>query len=124
MRLTNKVYDLLKFVGLLFIPALIVFINTLAEIWEWGETASKVSLSIAAFAILLGVVIQWTSSRYNKGEVDGGYLEMTGRDEDTGIPNLKLTVNQNPDDLVKARHVKLRVGPAPAPPVVEELEGE
>lgn len=65
MIMSNKVYDVLKFVAQIVLPALATFYLTLAGIWglPFGE---QVSGTIMAIDTLLGAVLMISSNKYNK----------------------------------------------------------
>ena len=68
MTLSNKVYDTLKWVVIIAIPACTTFYVTLDTIFGWGfgDTVAKVS---AAVCTLLGGLLGISSATYYKAEV-------------------------------------------------------
>lgn len=122
--LNNRLYNILKFLALVVIPGLVLFFTTLTDTWGWGDVGIKVAATISAIGLLLGGILERSSSVYNKGIITGGYLESTGRNEDTGHPDLRLTVTKDPNEIVNARMVQLKVGTPPPPPRIQDLEGE
>lgn len=123
MTFNNRAYDVLKWIALIVLPAVSFFVTTLGDIWEW-DNAGKVAATVLAFSFLLGTSLQISNSKHKKEEVFGGYLESPGRDDDTGIPDMKLTVTTDPNKLVAAKYVKLKVGQAPPPPKVADVVEE
>lgn len=65
--MTNKVYDVLKWISVIVVPALVLLINTLGEIWGWQHTA-EISATISAIGVFIGALIQISSARYNKAQ--------------------------------------------------------
>ena len=65
MKLNNKVYDALKWVALIVLPALAVFYSDLAHIWNlpFGEQIPATIMSIDLF---LGVVLGISNANYKK----------------------------------------------------------
>ena len=65
MIMSNKVYDVLKFVAQIVLPAIATFYLTLAGIWglPFGE---QVSGTIMALDTFLGAVLMISSNKYNK----------------------------------------------------------
>ena len=63
--MSNKVYDVLKFVALIVLPALATFYSTIAGIWAlpYGE---EISGTIMAIDTLLGACLMLSSKNYNK----------------------------------------------------------
>lgn len=66
--MSNKVYDVLKFVALIVLPALATFYSTIAGIWSlpFGE---EISGTIVAIDTLLGACLMLSSKNYNKNSV-------------------------------------------------------
>ena len=67
MTLSNKVYDTLKWVVIIAIPALTTFYVTLDAIFGWGlgDTVAKVS---SAVCTLIGALLGISSAQYYKAE--------------------------------------------------------
>lgn len=65
MIMNSKVYDVLKFIAQIVLPAMATFYLTLAGIWglPFGE---EVSATIMAADTLLGAVLMLSSNAYNK----------------------------------------------------------
>jgi hypothetical protein len=63
MKLSNKAYDVLKWVTMFFLPALAVFYPTIAGIWglPFGEQVQNTLIATVAF---LGVLLQLSSASY------------------------------------------------------------
>lgn len=61
--MTGKIYDTLKWIALVVLPALVFFIEGVAEIW--GITCgSQVSATIALLEVFLGTILQISSAKY------------------------------------------------------------
>jgi hypothetical protein len=65
MIFSNKVYDILKYVALVFLPALGTLYFALASIWGWpyGE---QIEGTIIALDTFLGALLQISKSKYDK----------------------------------------------------------
>lgn len=63
--LNGKIYDVLKWVAIIAMPAIAVLISTLGQIWGWAD-AEKVTLTLNAAALCLGALIGISSYQYNK----------------------------------------------------------
>lgn len=65
MQMNNKVYNILKYVALIVLPALGTFYSVLAGIWglPYGEQITGTILTVDT---LLGALIGVSSSSYNK----------------------------------------------------------
>lgn len=115
MILNSKLYDALKWVALVVLPALAVLYLGLGTLWEWERTKEVVG-TIALIDTFLGAILQLSSHNFKNDPRNlDGYLDSSGADPDTGIPDLKLVVTRNPDELLNKNVVMLKVG---APPVV------
>lgn len=65
---SNKVYDILKWVAIVCLPALSTFIVVIGRIWGWGDIASMIAQTITAVAVLIGALLGISAIGYNKGE--------------------------------------------------------
>lgn len=65
MKMSNKMYDVLKWVAMYFLPALGTLYFALAGIWglPYGE---QIVGSITAFDTFLGVLLGISTVQYNK----------------------------------------------------------
>lgn len=64
MKLPNKIYNILKWVLIIFTPALITLIGTLGKIYNF-ETET-INLTIGAVATFLGVITGISNINYYK----------------------------------------------------------
>ena len=66
--MSDKVYDVLKFIAQIVLPALATFYLTLAGIWSlpYGE---EISGTIMAIDTLLGAILMISSTKYNSNNV-------------------------------------------------------
>lgn len=70
MKLNDKVYDVLKWVVMVAIPALTVAYVALSGIWGWPY-ADEVAKTSAAVCTLLGALLGISTAQYNKeGKTD------------------------------------------------------
>ena len=67
---SDKVFDVLKWVAIVCLPALSTFVVVLGRIWQWGDIAVAVSQTITAVAVLLGALLGVSAIQYNKGAED------------------------------------------------------
>jgi len=67
MKMSNKVYDILKWVALVFLPAIGTLYFALAGIWglPYGE---QIVGTITAVDVFLGLCLGISSHNYNKGQ--------------------------------------------------------
>ena len=68
--LSDKVYDILKWVAIVCLPALSTFIVVISKIWNWPDLGSSIAQTITAVAVLIGALLGVSSIKYsqNKGE--------------------------------------------------------
>lgn len=94
---TNTLYDRLKFLALIVLPALATFVLTVGHLWDWASTDKLVG-TITALDIFLGVVLQISTKRYYGSErnFDG---EVHVYPEDGGN-RVKMEFNGPPEDMV------------------------
>ena len=67
MKLNNKVYDVLKWVALILLPALGTLYFALAGIWGFPY-AEQIVGTITAIDTFLGVLLGISNSSYKKGD--------------------------------------------------------
>ena len=67
MKFNDKVYDVLKWVALVVLPALAVFYGRLATIWGL-PFVDQIPETITAVEFLLGVLLGVSTVNYNKNK--------------------------------------------------------
>jgi hypothetical protein len=65
--MNNRIYDVLKWISVIVIPALVCLINTLGQTWGWQYT-KEITITIGAIGVFIGAVIQISSAKYNKSQ--------------------------------------------------------
>lgn len=65
MKMSNKIYDVLKWVALVALDAVGVFYNTIATIWTL-PLGDEVLATCAAMSLFIGALIGISSVNYNK----------------------------------------------------------
>lgn len=65
MRLKNSIYDFLKWLCLIALPALATYVLQVGEIWGWSEYV-RVAKTISCTAFLIGCLIGVSTVAYNK----------------------------------------------------------
>lgn len=65
MKLNDKVYDILKWVCLIVLPAFATLYATLGNTWGWPYI-DQVVITINAFATFIGVLIGVSTINYKK----------------------------------------------------------
>ena len=69
MKLPDKIYDVLKWIDLICIPALATFYVALAGVWNWPY-AAEVAKTAAAVCTLLGALLGISTAEYRKAEAN------------------------------------------------------
>lgn len=109
--MSNKQYDILKFIALVLIPALSFFYSTLAGIWGLPR-GQETAATFAAISTLLGVALKWASDRYDRdgdGEYDREYQGTFKIHTNEDGSAYKLELDQTPDELEKMKSFSLKV---------------
>lgn len=65
MKMSNKVYDILKYIAQIVLPALATLYFALAKIWGFPYGAEIVG-TISAVDAFLGALLQISTNQYNK----------------------------------------------------------
>ena len=71
MRLSNKVYDILKWIALVFIPALITFYGVVGNVLNIPYTDVILTI-MGAFDVFMGSLLGISSAQYNKNIKESG----------------------------------------------------
>jgi len=97
-RLSNKVYNALKWIALIVLPALATLYSFLASTWDLPN-ADKVVGTIVAIDTFLGVVLKISSNQYYKhGKNFDGDLNVIP-DEDGG-ERVQFAFDRDPRDIL------------------------
>ena len=67
MMIPDKVYDVLKWVAIVALPALATFVAIISKIWGWADLGVMISQTITAVAVLLGALLVISAVKYKKG---------------------------------------------------------
>ena len=65
MRIPNNVYDVLKWVVMIVLPALSTAYVGLAAIWHW-PMADEVAKTCSVVCVMLGALLGISTAEYNK----------------------------------------------------------
>ena len=65
MRIPNKVYDVLKWVVIIVLPAISTAYVGLAAIWHW-PMADEVAKTCSVICVMLGALLGISTAEYNK----------------------------------------------------------
>lgn len=66
LKINDKLYDVLKWVAMLFLPALAVLVKTIFTVWgiPYGDEIATTIMAVDAF---LGAILGISTIQYNKG---------------------------------------------------------
>ena len=66
LKINDKLYDILKWVAMLFLPALAVLVKTIFTVWgiPYGDEIATTIMAVDAF---LGAILGISTIQYNKG---------------------------------------------------------
>lgn len=78
MKLSNRQYDILKYVALIALPAIQVFWLTIGKIWDISYTV-EIGATIGAVALLLGTLLGVSTGNY-RAEKDQDNFNYDGID--------------------------------------------
>lgn len=79
MRISNKTYDVLKWLSIIAIPAIEAFWLTVGKVWGWPHL-TEVGTTIAAIGVLIGALIGVSSQNY-WDDVDDDTIDVHPEDE-------------------------------------------
>lgn len=65
--MSNKLYDILKWVAILFLPALSTLVVTVCTIWGFPY-GNEIGNTITAVGLFLGAILGLSHIQYKKGE--------------------------------------------------------
>ena len=66
MIIPSKVYDVLKWILLIFVPASIALLTTLTMVWGWNIPLEAIVATISAIQTFIGALIGISTKNYNK----------------------------------------------------------
>jgi len=96
---TNRIYDTVKIIALIVLPAFGTLYFALAQFWGWPYGEEVVG-SIVAFDAFLGVVVQTSRSRYyKKGKNFDGDINVIP-DED-GSNRIQFAFEKDPREVIE-----------------------
>ena len=104
MRITNKVYDVIKWIVTIVIPAIITLYATLGNVWNLPYV-EQITATLAAINVFLGAVIQISSSNYNK-TYDGILHVDTVSDEESDKYLFEI---DDLDDIIDKDKITLKI---------------
>ena len=67
MKLSNKLYDILKWVTMIVLPALATAYTGLAAVWGWPYSG-EIAKTVAVVCTLLGALLGISTAEYNRNK--------------------------------------------------------
>lgn len=67
MKMSNKMFDVLKWIAILFLPALATLVSVVFKIWNLPY-GPEISATITAVATFLGAILGVSHIQYKKGD--------------------------------------------------------
>ena len=71
MKISNKLYDILKWVVIIVLPAVATLYSAMSNVWGWPYSEEIVT-TITAVDTFLGAVLCISTATYNKGVQNNG----------------------------------------------------
>ena len=71
MKISNKLYDILKWLVIIVLPAVSTLYAALSAVWGWPHSEEIVT-TITAVDTFLGAVLCISTATYNKGVQNNG----------------------------------------------------
>ncbi len=68
MKLNDKLYDIIKWIVTIVLPASLTLLTAFNSAWGWNLPMESISASVAAIMAFLGALMGFSSAMYNKGE--------------------------------------------------------
>ena len=69
MKISNRLYDVSKWIILVFLPSLSVLVGSLSKIYSWTD-GSALMATINLLTVFLGSLLQLSSQKYNNSSHD------------------------------------------------------
>lgn len=66
--MSNKTYDILKWIATVVLPAFATLTLTIGQIWGWSDWTVPIGATIAAVAAFLGAILGVSSITYAKNK--------------------------------------------------------
>jgi len=108
MKFTNKVYDVLKAIAMLYLPAAATLFYTLAQIWHWHHV-DDVMGSITGVIVFLSAILKISTRSYDKTDKYDGTIDVQTTPE--GKKVFQLNVGSDLDKLDQKEEIWFKVNP-------------
>jgi hypothetical protein len=110
--LSNKLYDFLRFIAQILLPAAGTAYAAIAALWGWGAVTQVVG-TIVAIDTLLGVVVSYLKAKYDGSDAAfDGVIQAVHED---GVKTYNMVLNSDPATLDQQDKVTFKVNPTVPP---------
>lgn len=113
LLLGDNIYEKLKFVVQIVLPALSTFYFTLGAVWDLPNVEQVIG-TLAALATFFGVILGLSTKTYNDSDAKFAGSILIGQGEG-GQKLYSLEINGDPADLDQQKEVTFKIG-SPLPP--------
>ena len=111
---SNNVYDKLKFLAQIVLPALGTLYATVSGLYKWPNTEEVVGTVMAVDAFL-GILLGLSTAGYNKSdERFDGEINVVEKPDGKTIMDMQLNKHEDPNDLKNEKTVLFRVNSSKA----------
>jgi len=105
----SKLYDSLKFLAQILVPALGTLYVALAAIYNWGHV-DEVAGTVVAVDTFLGVLVSYLKLKYDASDDRfDGEINVVERPDGKTIMDMQLNKHADPNDLKDEKQVLFRV---------------
>lgn len=118
--MTNKIYDILKYLAQVGLPALAVFLATVLPLWGADQDlSSRIAVTVTAVNTLLGALLFLSKKKYDNsdarfdGTIDPFYANAVTSDAALNIPKMHEAASVDDANYGK-NEVLLRIVPQSA----------
>lgn len=66
MKLSNKFYDVIKWIATIALPAAMTLLTVLNAAWGWNLPIEAIDATVAAVIAFLGALMGFSTAMYNK----------------------------------------------------------
>lgn len=108
--LTGRIYDSLKFVAQILLPALGTLYFALAALWNLPNP-EQVNGTILAVDAFLGVILGLSSAAYKNNDARFDGVLRVDNDPEADKKVFSLELSSHPDDLEDKKEITFRVAP-------------
>jgi hypothetical protein len=105
--LPSKLYNFLKQLALIGLPAISTLYFMLGETWEW-DNVTQVIGTIAAIQVFLGAMLGLSTRAYNKSDArfDGDFVST---ETEEGNKSYLLDLKTDPEELPSKKQITFKV---------------